>query len=127
MQENYKQEFVHFFFELRNNLYFYHLSTTSYARHKAAGELVATFDKLIDNFLETLFGKYNRPTKNLVKFSIEVTNNTDIEMVNKLNEYTEFLTNTLPRMLNDRDTDLLNIRDEMLGEINNTKYLFTLH
>jgi hypothetical protein len=127
MQENYKQELVHFFFELRNNLYFYHLTTTNYARHKAAGDLVDSFDTLIDNFLEALFGKYNRPTINLVKFNIKVTNTNDIEMVNKLNDYTVFLTNTLPQMLNNRDVDLLSIRDEMLAKINNTKYLFTLH
>jgi len=33
----------------------------------------------------------------------------------------------MPTMLNAKnDTDLLNIRDEMLGSVNQTKYLLTL-
>jgi hypothetical protein len=29
--------------------------------------------------------------------------------------------------LKDTDTDLFNVRDEMLGQLNQLKYLFTLH
>jgi hypothetical protein len=32
----------------------------------------------------------------------------------------------LPQGLNERDTDLLNIRDEMVGELNKLKYLLSL-
>jgi hypothetical protein len=32
----------------------------------------------------------------------------------------------LPKLLTKEDTDLINIRDDMVGAINNTKYLFTL-
>ena len=37
-----------------------------------------------------------------------------------------YLVKDVPEMLETTDTDLLNIRDEMLGEINKTKYLLTL-
>ena len=125
MQENYKQTITRIFFEIRNNLYFYHLMTTNYARHKAAGDIVTKFDTLIDNFLEQLYGKYNRPT-NFRMFEIQTKNNNDIEIINILNDYIQFLTNQLPKMLDINDTNLLNIRDEMVGALNNTKYLFTL-
>ena len=38
-----------------------------------------------------------------------------------------YLINELPTMLDaKKDTDLLNIRDEILGSVNQTKYLLTL-
>jgi hypothetical protein len=38
-----------------------------------------------------------------------------------------YLINELPTMLDSaKDTDLLNIRDEILGSVNKTKYLLTL-
>jgi hypothetical protein len=38
----------------------------------------------------------------------------------------EWLESKLPRMLKKTDTDLLNIRDEILADLNQIKYLFTL-
>jgi hypothetical protein len=35
--------------------------------------------------------------------------------------------NVLPRKLKKGDTDLMNIRDEILAELNKVRYLFTLH
>ena len=40
--------------------------------------------------------------------------------------FIEFLQNDLPEELEEKDTDLLNIRDEMLGLLNKTKYLLLL-
>jgi len=40
--------------------------------------------------------------------------------------FIEFLQNDLPEELEKTDTDLLNIRDEMLGLLNKTKYLLLL-
>jgi hypothetical protein len=42
-------------------------------------------------------------------------------------EMESYFINELPTMLNAKtDTDLLNIRDEMLASVNQTKYLLTL-
>jgi hypothetical protein len=42
-------------------------------------------------------------------------------------EMENYLINELPMMLDsNKDTDLLNIRDEILGSVNKTKYLLTL-
>jgi hypothetical protein len=44
-----------------------------------------------------------------------------------LDEILVYLTQDIPTMLDkQKDTDLLNIRDEMLGAINQTKYLLRL-
>jgi hypothetical protein len=44
-----------------------------------------------------------------------------------MNQIAAYLIDELPAMLDPRkDTDLLNLRDEMLGSVNKTKYLLTL-
>jgi len=123
--ENSKKVFITFFFSLRNNLYLYHLTTTNYARHVAVANLLEKFDELIDNFLEVLFGKSSRPTEMLVE-KLELASMNDADAFLKLQEYIDFLINELPKLINENDSDLLNIRDEMVGHLNNTKYLFLL-
>jgi hypothetical protein len=44
----------------------------------------------------------------------------------ELSTYIDFLNNRLPNLINPSDTDLFNIREEMVGILNNTKYLFEL-
>jgi hypothetical protein len=39
-----------------------------------------------------------------------------------VDEFVDYLTNVVPQGLEETDTDLLNIRDEMLGILNQTKY-----
>jgi hypothetical protein len=43
-----------------------------------------------------------------------------------LNYFENYLKNELPEELSEEDSDLLNIRDEMLAVVNTTKYLLTL-
>ena len=42
------------------------------------------------------------------------------------NDFILYLNNDLPKLINEKDSDLLNIRDEMVGNLNNTRYLFML-
>jgi hypothetical protein len=51
----------------------------------------------------------------------------DISAVEAIQQYINFLKNDLPKNLGSNDTDLLNIRDEMLSNLNKTLYLFTLN
>ena len=123
--ENSKKVFVSFFFSLRNNLYLYHLTTTNYARHVAVANLLEKFDGLIDNFLEVLFGKYMRPI-GMSKQSFTIDCMSDKDAYDVLQDYINYLNNDLPKLINEKDSDLLNIRDEMVGNLNNTRYLFML-
>jgi hypothetical protein len=124
-REDKKHELIISFFNLKNHLYLYHLSTYSYSRHIAAASLLDSLDKLIDNFLEIYFGKYGRPDQfpasklNLIKFE-------DATAYMELSTYIDFLNTRIPMLINPTDTDLSNIRDEMVGLLNNTKYLFEL-
>ena len=126
MHEEAKNKLIVFFFGLRNNLYLYHLSTYIYPRHVAVGSLVDTFDGLVDKFLETFFGKYGRPDT-FPETMIKLSKLSDGEAYLELNNYIDFLNNDVPTLVNIKDTDLLNIRDEMVGILNNNKYLFLLN
>lgn len=100
-----------------------HWQTKSYARHKAYGKFYNSFGDLIDEFIETHMGKYGR-----IKTSgqIEMSNMSDIQIKDYMEELEHFLISLTENYDQTRDSDLLNIRDEMLGEVNKLKYLLTL-
>jgi hypothetical protein len=54
-------------------------------------------------------------------------NETDASIVKSLKAFREWLSDDLPKYLNNKsdNTDLLNIRDDILADVNNTLYLFT--
>lgn len=108
---------------IRNQIKLYHWQTKKFADHKATDDLTAALDTAIDSFVEVYMGKYGRPK---VTKAIKLHNfsaNMAREFVSK---QTVYLMNVLPRRLKKNDTDLLNIRDEILAELNKTRYLFTL-
>lgn len=113
------------FLSYRNQLQILHWQTQSYAEHMALGALYETLDGLIDAFVESFMGKYGRVvSENL--FTIVLFNYSDLAPLKFLAQVEKYLTEDVPVMLNQKDTDLLNIRDEMLGAVNKTKYLLTL-
>jgi hypothetical protein len=58
--------------------------------------------------------------------NIEIYNLLDIEIVKFLQKIKEFLIGLSTELSSENDTDLLNLRDEMLGEVNKLAYLLTL-
>lgn len=108
---------------IRNQIKVYHWQTGSFARHKATDDLTATLDTLIDSFVETYMGKYGRPK---VSGAIKVSNFSEGAAKSFVAQKRKYLEVELPRKLKPSDTDLLNIRDEILGELNKVLYLFTL-
>jgi hypothetical protein len=106
-----------------------HWQTQSYAQHIAFGSMYDYLDGAIDKFVEVYQGKYGRltfpPESQANTFEIADTGKVDINTM--LKGFEEFLTFTLPKLLTPvSDTDLLNIRDEILAEVNKLKYLLTL-
>ena len=110
--------------ELQNQVKYFHWQTKSYAQHQALGRVFDSITELIDTFVETLMGKYGRPSTKGQKFEMF-----DLEDVN-IEEWTGGVCDLLisfSDVLDDvQDTDLLNVRDEMLQEFNQLKYLLTL-
>lgn len=108
---------------IRNQVKLYHWQTGSFARHKATDDLTASLDKNIDEFVETYMGKYGRPK---VTGSIKLHNFSEAAAKTFVAKQTKYLTAVLPKKLKSTDTDLLNVRDTILGDLNKVLYLFTL-
>ena len=115
------------FLSFRDQLKLYHWTTNSYARHKAADKLVGTITDQMDRFMETLQGSRDKKLS-LTSSSAQITfvNQKDENATELLVAFKNWLLNGLPKMLQPFDKDLSNIRDEMLGSVNQTIYLFTL-
>lgn len=116
-------EIVSMFFNIRDQIKLYHWQTTSFSEHKGVDEIVQKLDENIDKFLEVFMGRHGRP---YVKETLEVKNLTPASIRQFIDESKSWLAEKLPHMIKKTDTDLLNIRDEMLGDLNQVKYLLTL-
>ena len=109
----------------------YHWNTLTFSVHKATDDLYAELNTLMDSMVEVLLGKHT---------SVNEKNKHDILSIKKFNvnnykdngkfkkeveRYKQFLV-SLNRVFNkDTDSDLLNIRDEMLAALNKLSYLLT--
>jgi len=72
-----------------------------------------------------MMGKYGRPDFES-EFSIMFQDIKTMNIQDFLDGITEFLVGMTDQLDTRYDTDLLNLRDEMLAEINKLKYLLTL-
>jgi len=121
MQENFNQTMKFFFtIQLTNKLY--HLNTTSFARHKATDAFDESLQSHIDKFAETFIGRYKlKPVINHIKINPYFLSDTGIEEL--FIQIRDYLQN-FNKMYT--DPDLLNIRDDLLVDVNKTIYLFQL-
>ena len=119
---------IHFFLQLRNQIKLYHWQTHIYARHIATDNVLKALEKLIDSFVEIYIGKYGRPRITGKNAELTLHNLSEPGMVRVINAAIKYLQGTLTKSLKSAaDSDLINIRDEMIGELNQLLYLFTLH
>jgi hypothetical protein len=116
-------EIVSVLFNIRDQVKLYHWQTRSFAEHKATDDLIGTLDTNIDKFVESYMGRYGRPH---VRKTLPVKNLTVSGIRNFISKSVNWLTTSLPRKVKKTDSDLLNIRDEILSDLNQVKYLFTL-
>ena len=116
---------VLFFFELQLNVKLYHWTTESYSNHKATDKLLEKLSDLIDSFIEKYMGAYSRPVMKSGS-NIPVQNMTKTKYVKLLKTAQEYLRGDLEKVIS-KNSDLMNIRDEMLGELDQALYLATLN
>ena len=117
---------IHFFFSMREQLKLYHWQTFMYARHKATDDVIQGLDEAIDLFVEVYMGKYGRPNITRTTNTVTIKNMTENTAGKFVKECIGYLQTTLTKSLSGSDTDLTNIRDEMLGKLHQLLYLFTL-
>jgi DNA-binding ferritin-like protein len=116
---------VNFLLSLQIQMKINHWQTKGLARHKAFGKFYDSLSGLIDTFVESAMGKYGRFTLDEETKTIQLSNLSELDMKGLVNTVRESFVQ-MSEQLDPSDTDLLNIRDEMLGELNKLSYLLTL-
>ena len=120
-----KEEFILKLSQIQIQWRFLHWQTFGDAKHRLYGEIYDQLGDFLDEFTETMMGKYGRPEFD-PEFSIMFQDINSLNMQNFMDGITEFLVSMSDQLDSRYDTDLLNLRDEMLGLINKSKYLLTL-
>ena len=115
------------FLEIMNTVKLYHWETDIYSIHKATDELKEKLEFNIDRFVEILLGKCRTRinlTQNRIQL-IDVKKNDSFK--EKMFEYRSFLIDLSVIFDTRTDGDLLSVRDDMLGDINQFLYLLSFN
>lgn len=115
------------FLEMLMMVKLFHWKTTSYATHKATDELYATLNGHVDKFIEILLGKTGTRIQLMNKKQISLIDlNSQDQLKSKIEQFKTYLINMSQHMKSDMtNSDLLNVRDEILGDLNQFLYLLT--
>lgn len=116
---------VNFLIGLQQQMRICHWQTKGIARHEAFGGFYSDLDDLIDDFVEQAMGKYGRFVLDEETNTIQLANLSDINIKGLVHTTREALTQ-MTQQLEPTDTNLLNLRDEILGLLNKYAYLFTM-
>ena len=118
---------IHFFLQLRDQIKLYHWQTRVYARHIATDQMLEKLEKHIDSFVEVYIGKYGRPRVTGKNAEITVHNMTEAGASRMLQAALRYLQGPLTRSLREGDHDLFALRDDLMEDLHQLAYLFTLH
>ena len=111
---------------MREQIKLYHWQTNQFARHKATDEVLEALDGSVDKYVEIYMGKYGRPKITSSTNTVRVQNMADKTAAKFIKMCIVYLEGPLVKRLKPTDTDLINVRDEMLAELNKLLYLYTL-
>jgi hypothetical protein len=115
---------VNFFLSLQSQIRICHWQTKGHARHTAFGMLYEGLDPLIDEYVEQYMGKYGRFVLDDETSNFKIQNLKDLDVKSFCKNVGQAL-EQFTSELDPSDTNLLNIRDEMLGLVYKTAYLLT--
>jgi len=123
----YEKTLVCRFLEILHAIKLFHWRTTSYAVHKATCELHTNLSGNIDSFVEIMIGK------NGVRIDMSSSKTMDLfscstpeQLKERVQQFKSELIAMNSKMDVSVNSDLLNIRDEMVGHVNQFLYLLTL-
>ena len=128
LTQDFHREITMKFLEMLLMVKLFHWKTFSYATHKATDDLYSKLNENFDSFIEILLGKTgsriyltNQKTIPLLDF------NSQEEFKKHIVSFKEYLfdLNDNKAMLQMNNSDLYNIRDTIVGELNQLLYLLT--
>ena len=117
---------INFFFSMLEQIKVFYCQTYIFARHKATDDVITALDASIDKYVEIYMGKYGRPKITGSTSTVKIQNMADKTAAKFITNCIAYLQGPLVKRLKPTDTDLINIRDEMLGELHQLVYLYTL-
>jgi DNA-binding ferritin-like protein len=123
-----QQQIVIMFLQMLNTVKLYHWKTSSYAQHKATDELYTNLNANIDTFVETMLGKTGGRVNLTGQKTLRLLDYTNLgDFKKEVDKYKQFLIemNKDAGLNITNNSDLLNIRDEILGNLNQFTYLLT--
>jgi DNA-binding ferritin-like protein len=124
----FQKEITIVFLEMLLMVKLYHWKTTSYATHKATDELYTKMNANIDDFVEVLLGKSGLRTDLMHNKNIRLIDLSSTETLKReIEAFKGYLVslNDNKAMKQMTNTDLFNIRDTILSDLNQFLYLLT--
>lgn len=124
-RRNRKVDVVQRFIELLNVIKLYHWKTKSFPEHKNTDELYSSLNEHIDHFVEVMIGITSKRPSHPI-YHINAYN---FSSTKELKKYLSKVKKELVQMNSTfkGESDLLNIRDEILGDIHKFEYLLSFH
>jgi len=121
-----QQHIVIMFLQMLNTVKLYHWKTKSHSQHKATDELYSNLNSTIDKFIEIMLGKTGSRINLTGTHSMPLLDYTDLSgFKREVEMYKDYLIGLSTELDAKNDSDLLNVRDEMLGNLNQFTYLLT--
>ena len=124
----FQKEITVVFFEILMMIKLFHWKTSSYPTHKATDKLYTKLNENIDTFMEILLGKSGLRTDLMGNKQIRLIDLSSQESLKReVEAFKGYLVslNDNKAMSQMTNTDLLNIRDTILGDLNQFLYLLT--
>ena len=122
------------FFDMTTHLKIFHWQTHFFSNHKSADELVSELLESMDEFMEIYQGIVGYRISLQPSTTMTISNMNMKKIVKKMQDFISFLgqiQDTLPstaQQTRKQKKDwkgLLNLRDEIIGKVQTTLYLFT--
>lgn len=107
------------FFNHHLKIKMFHFQTHYYGRHKSSDVYLEQFQLNYDKFMEVYQGIYDKVSTNHINIKFNIVD--DNTIFDELDTFADILKG-FDKLLSNNN-DLLNIRDEMLAEANQFKYL----
>ena len=117
------------FLEMLVMIKLFHWKTFDFSTHKATDELYGNLNGNVDKFIEVLLGKTGlRTDLSKAKHLKMVDLKTNEQLKEKISHFKNYLVDLKDNkfMKTMENTDLYNIRDEILSDLNQFLYLLTL-
>ena len=100
----------------------FHFQTDTYGSHKTSDKYIEKYAEVMDRFLEVAQGIYGKVS--LTRYSISGSSHTNENIFKHLNGMIVYFKSKIDDILADH-TELINLRDELLSDLEQLKYLLT--